>query len=164
MLKKIAVDPAEYRDAMAHFAGHIHVVTTDGEAGKRVIAATAVTSVSDNPPIVLVCMNLKVPENDTYLRNGVFAISTLAEKHRSLAEACSGLLGASQDERFALGEWAQMSTGSPVLADAVAVFDCTIFETREMSTHRVLFGKVNDVHRGENLKPLIYHNRGYRVL
>lgn len=164
MLKTIEISPADYRDAMARIAEQIHVVTTDGPAGRRIVAATAVTSVSDRPPIILVCLNLGVADNDRYLRNGVFAVSTLADRHLALAEACSGLTGATQDERFAQAGWETMATGSPILSDAIASFDCTIVESVEMSTHRVLFGKVAGLCRGAESRPLIYHNRSYRAV
>lgn len=164
MLKTTDIDGRVYRDAMAHFAGHIHVVTTDGDAGRRAIAATAVTSVSDNPPIVLACINLGVAENAYYLQNGVFAINTLSARHLPLAKACSGITPVPQDERFALGEWNKLATGAPTLADAVAVFDCTVMEVREMATHYVFFGRVGGVRCGPNEPPLLYHDRGFRNL
>lgn len=164
VLKKIEISPAEYRDAMAAIAEQVHLVSTDGGAGRRVVAATAVTSVSDEPPIVLVCLNRSVPANDVYLQNGVFAVSTLGETHLSLADACSGKTGADQAERFALAQWERRVTGSPVLVGAVASFDCEILETMEMATHRVLFGKVRSLSRGPSGRPLLYHERKYRIL
>lgn len=164
MLKTTDIDGKAYRDAMSRFAGHIHIITTDGKAGRRAIAATAVTSVSDNPPIVLACINLSVPDNMLFLKNGVFAINTLAAQHLPLAEACSGITPVSQDERFALANWKPLTTGAPALSDAVAVFDCTVMEVREMATHFVFFGKVTGVRCGENRPPLLYHDRGFRAL
>lgn len=164
LLKTTDIDGKVYRDAMAHFAGHIHVISTDGEAGRRAIAATAVTSVSDNPPIVLTCINLSVRDNTMFLKNGVFAINTLAADHLPLAQACSGITQVSQDERFALGKWEKLTTGAPTLSDAVAVFDCTVMEVREMATHFVFFGKVAGVRCGRNEPPLLYHDRGFRTL
>ncbi len=164
MLKTTDIDGKTYRDAMAHFAGHIHVITTDGEAGRRAIAATAVTSVSDDPPILVACINRSVPDNSRYLRNGVFAVNTLSARHRKLAEACSGITPVSQEERFSMHKWERLATGAPVLPDAVAVFDCTVMEVREMATHFVFFGKVAGVRCGKNEPPLLYHNRGFREL
>ncbi|TIW51814.1 MAG: flavin reductase, partial [Mesorhizobium sp.] len=57
MLKKNDIGPQAYRDAMAHFAGQVHVVTTDGPAGRRGATVIAACSVSDTPPTVLVCLN-----------------------------------------------------------------------------------------------------------
>jgi len=164
VLKVPEASSADYRDAMAEIAEHVHVVSTDGAAGRRVVVATAVTSVSDSPPTVLVCLNRHNPLNDAYVDNGVFCISTLAEPHRPLAEICSGMVKATQEERFARGRWITGTTGAPVLADALASFDCEIVETMDMATHRILFGRVRSVRRDGDQRPLIYHKRGFHLV
>jgi len=149
---------------MARFAGAVHVVTTDGVAGRRGTTVIAACSVSDSPPTVLVCLNRENQSNDLFIRNGRFALNTLSSRHQKLAEAFSGLTGLDQDERFAFGEWETISTGAPVLKDAVSVFDCEIIDSKDHATHRVLFGKVTGLRVGDRLQPLIYHDRTYRVL
>lgn len=147
---------------MAHFAGAVHVVTTDGKVGRRGTTVIAACSVSDNPPTILVCLNRENPRNNVYAENGVFALNTLASGQREVADAFSGLTALSQDERFALGRWDRLSTTAPSLQGALATFDCEIVETADMATHRVLFGKVTGLRIGDNLTPLIYYNRAYR--
>ena len=93
MLKKFEVGPQAYRDAMSHFAGAVHVVTTDGVAGKRGATVIAACSVSDTPPMVLVCVNRDNPKNDAFVKNGNFALNTLAARHEPLAVAFSGVTG-----------------------------------------------------------------------
>lgn len=164
MLKKYEVGPQAYRDAMAHFAGAVHVITTEGPAGRRGTTVIAACSVSDTPPTVLACLNRENSSNDLFIANGRFALNTLAAKHEPLAVGFSGLTGLSQDDRFALGEWEVLATGAPVLKDAVSVFDCEIVDTKDLATHRVLFGRVTGLRVGGSLRPLIYHDRGYHVL
>lgn len=164
MLKINDVGPQHYRDAMARFAGAVHIVTTDGAAGRRGTTVIAACSVSDSPPTVLVCLNRENRSNDLFLRNGRFALNTLPSERRSLAEAFSGLTGLAQDERFALGEWETISTGAPVLKDAVAVFDCEVIDSKDHATHRILFGKVTGLRIGDRVSPLIYHDRAYHIL
>ena len=164
VLQKNDIGPQAYRDAMAHFAGHVHVVTTDGPAGRRGATVIAACSVSDTPPMVLVCVNRENPKNEPFLLNGRFALNTLSSHHRALATGFSGLTGLSPDERFALAEWDVIATGAPTLVDALAVFDCELVEAKDIATHRILFGKVTGLRIGDNLKPLIYHDRGYHVL
>lgn len=164
MLKTNDIEPRHYRDAMANFAGAVHVATTDGPAGRRGVTVIATCSVSDNPPTILVCLNRENPNNDCFADNGVFALNTLAAGQEELSNAFSGLTGLSQDERFALASWETIATGVPTLADAVAVFDCQVVDTKDLATHRVYFGKVAGLRVGAALRPLIYHNRGYRVL
>jgi cob(II)yrinic acid a,c-diamide reductase len=164
VLKKIDMQAQAYRDAMARFAGAVHIVTTDGEAGRRGATVIAACSVSDAPPTILVCVNFQNPRNDAFLVNGRFALNTLAVEHEALSIGFSGVTGLTPEERFALGKWDTISTGSPTLVGALAVFDCELVEAKEMSTHRVLFGKVTGLRNADNLDPLLYFNRSYRAL
>lgn len=164
VLKKSDIEPQAYREAMSHFAGAVHVVTTDGAAGRRGATVIAACSVSDSPPMVLVCLNRENPHNQLYVENGNFALNTLAARHEPLAVAFSGVTGKSSDERFALARWDTIASGAPTLTDALAVFDCELIDAKEMATHRVLFGKVRGLRLGDNFKPLLYHSRSYRVL
>lgn len=164
MLKKNDIESQAYRDAMSHFAGAVHVVTTDGAAGRRGATVIAACSVSDSPPTVLVCLNRGNPNNDLYLKNGNFALNTLSSRHQPLAAAFSGAAGLTADARFALREWDTLSSGAPTLVDALAVFDCELTDTKDLATHRVLFGKVTGLRIGDNFEPLLYHARNYRVL
>lgn len=163
MLNQNVVEPRHYRDAMAQFAGAVHVATTDGPAGRRGVTVIAACSVSDNPPTILVCLNRENPDNDRFAENGVFALNTLASSQKELADAFSGLTGLDNEERFALGRWDSLSSGAPVLAGALASFDCTLIDAKDLATHRILFGKVTGLNIGDNVDPLIYHRRAYRL-
>jgi cob(II)yrinic acid a,c-diamide reductase len=164
VLKKNAVEPRLYREAMSRFAGHVHIAATDGPHGRRGVTVIAACSVSDDPPTILVCLNRIRPDNDCFAGNGVFSLNTLAANQQPIADAFSGLAGMRQDERFALGQWDTLSSGAPVLAGAVANFDCHIVETKDFATHRILFGKVTGIRIGDSLSPLIYHHRAYHFL
>lgn len=161
MLKKTDVEPRSYREAMSRFAGAVHVVATDGPAGRRGVTVIAACSVSDEPPTILVCLNREKRENDCFAANGVFSLNTLAPAQQPVADAFSGLTGLTMPERFATAGWRTLATGAPVLDGALAVFDCRILETRDIATHRVLIGRVEGVAIGEALPPLIYHRRAY---
>ena len=63
---------------MSRFAGAVHVITTDGAAGRRGVTVIAACSVSDNPPTVLACLNRENASNERFLENCVFAFNTLA--------------------------------------------------------------------------------------
>lgn len=158
------IDDQGYRDAMAHFGSAVHIVTTDGIAGRRGVTVTAVCSVSDNPPTLLVCLNDRNPYNSCFDENGVFALNTLAAGHMNLSKAFSGEGDLSQDDRFALGRWDTIETGSPTLIDALAVFDCEVTGSQLVETHRVVFGRVIGLRIGDSHSPLIYHKREYRIL
>jgi cob(II)yrinic acid a,c-diamide reductase len=164
VLKKSDVEPQAYRDAMARFAGAVHVVTTDGDGGLRGATVIAACSVTDAPPTILVCLNRENVKNECFLRNRRFALNTLAPEQQPLAVAFSGITGLAVEERFALARWDTIGSGAPTLIGAMAVFDCELFDWKDLATHRVLFGKVTGLRTGDSLHPLLYHNRGYRVL
>ena len=149
---------------MAHFAGHVHIITTDGPAGRRGATIIAACSVSDTPPTILACLNRENLKNEPFVVNGKFALNTLSSHHEPLATGFSGATGLAAAERFALAKWDTISTGAPTLADALAVFDCELIDTKDLATHRVLFGRVTGLRIGDNLQPLIYHDRGYHSL
>ena len=164
MLKTNEVSPQDYRDAMACFAGAVHIVTTDGRAGRRGVTAIAACSVSDDPPTILVCLNRQNPSNELFLKNGVFALNTLSADQQDISNAFSGFTGVASEDRFLHGEWETQVTGAPILKGALAVFDCQLVETKEMATHRIYFGRVTGISIGDKLGPLLYHDRRYRVL
>ncbi len=164
MLKKNDIGPQTYRDAMAKFAGAVHVVATDGVAGKRGATVIAACSVTDSPPTVLVCLNRENPKNEAFIRNGRFSLNTLSEKQQALAAAFSGQTGLPVEERFALADWDTIASGAPTLIGALSVFDCELLDAKDLATHRVLFGKVTGLRIGDNLRPLLYFDRNYRVL
>ncbi|MFN3548645.1 MAG: flavin reductase [Mesorhizobium sp.] len=164
MLNKNDIEPARYRDAMANFAGAVHIVTTDGPAGRRGVTVIAACSVSDHPPTILVCLNRENEKNDVFRDNGVFALNTLAAEHQELSADFAGLTGKPSERRFDGDDWETISTGAPTLKNALAVFDCELMEAKDFATHRVLFGRVTGLRVGDNLPPLLYHRRAYRVL
>lgn len=164
VLNKNQIEPGRYRDAMANFAGAVHIVTTDGAAGRRGVTVIAACSVSDEPPTILVCLNRQNGKNDAFRDNGVFALNTLAAEHQDMSADFAGLTGKQSAERFADGDWDTIATGAPTLVSALAVFDCELLEAKDLATHRVLFGRVTGLRVGDNLPPLIYHRRAWRVL
>jgi cob(II)yrinic acid a,c-diamide reductase len=163
-LQSIAVDPASYRDGMARYAGHVQVVTTEWQGVRRGVTVTAACSVSDDPATVLVCLNASNEANAIFEHSGHFALNALAGHHQALAKALAGFERLAVADRFALGEWTTLATGSPILADALVAFDCRLLEIKSMGTHRVLFGQVVDMHFGPANPPLIYLDRAFHAL
>ena len=105
------VNRQTYREAMARFGAAVSVVTTDGPAGRFGFTASAVCSVTDDPPTLLVCINRKNDSHPALLANGVLCVNTLAAGQ----EEISGVFGggsAAQDARFGAGE-SLMTRGEP---------------------------------------------------
>jgi flavin reductase (NADH) len=154
----------QFREAMARLAAAIHVVTTDGLAGRGGITASAVCSVSDEPPTVLVCINRKSAMNAMFKQNRVLAINTLRPGHEDLSAMFAGQGNVPMADRFARDKWSFLMTGSPVLKDALLAIDGKIVEINEVGTHSVFFVEVLDVALHEDDPALVYYQRGYRHL
>ena len=152
-----------YREAMARFGAAVSVVTTDGAAGRYGFTASAVCSVTDDPATLLVCVNRKNDSHAAMLANRVLCVNTLAAGQ----EAVSTLFGgaeASQDTRFAAGQWHTLDTGAPVLDGAVVAFDCRVTQTTEVATHTVMFAEVVAIQHGATHDGLVYFGRAYHPL
>ena len=152
----------DYRNAMSQLAGAVNIVTTDGPAGKAGFAATAVCSVSDNPPTLLVCLNRNSSAHKSVVANGVVCINTLAGEQEEL----SGIFGGKtpMDVRFASGTWTTLETNAPVLEGALVSFDCRFRTINDGVTHDILMCEVlyTVIWGGE--EALMYFKRAYRQL
>src|ERR1700757_1026770 len=124
------VEATTFREAMSRMGAAVHVVTTAGPAGKTGATATAVCSVSDAPPTLLMCLNRRSQTNPIVVENGVFCVNTLGHDGAELADIFAGRTGVQGSDRFTAGEWTTLTTGSPVLSTAVVAFDCRIIEVR----------------------------------
>ncbi|WP_117194745.1 flavin reductase [Rhizobium terrae] len=149
-----------FREGMARLAAAVNIVTTDGPGGLAGFTASAVCSVTDRPPTLLVCLNRSSSVAGMFEKNRVLCVNTLASSH----EAMSKLFGGStpQEDRFAVGDWILGATGSPRLADAIVSFDCEVENAIESGTHHVLFCRVIGIaHGGDEEEALVYFRRRY---
>jgi flavin reductase len=149
-----------YREAMARLGAAVNVVTTNGPAGRFGFTASAVCSVTDDPPTLLVCQNRGSDSNIAFKRNGVLCVNTLTAGQQELSDVFSSHLN-DMDTRFAAGAWGVAETGAPVLQGAVASFDCRIVQVTEVGTHSVLFCEVAAIRQGSVHEGLIYFGRLY---
>lgn len=153
------VTKERYRDAMARVAAAVNVVTTDGPAGRAGFTATAVCSVTDTPPTLLVCVRRDSSVGEAFQANGVLCVNTLAPQHESLSNMFGGRTPS--EERFAAARWTTAETGAPVLEGALASFDCRIASIVDVGTHAVLFCEVVAIGGGAARDGLIYVGRRY---
>lgn len=153
------VDQAAFRNAMAHLGAAVNIITTDGPAGKAGFAASAVCSVTDTPPTLLICLNRSSSVFDTFEANRVLCVNTLASAHEPLSNLFGGKTPV--EERFAAAEWRVGTAGVPILKDAIVAFECAVTESVDVGTHRVLFCSVLSLAEGADDEALIYFRRKY---
>lgn len=155
------IDRKSYRDAMARLGAAVNIVTTVGPDGPRGFTASAVCSVTDDPPTLLLCVNRSSDSHDLLHSNGVLCVNTLAASQEALSGIFAGMTGLLGEDRFQHGEWGTLATGSPVLVGAVVSFDCRITEVTVVGTHTVFFCSVEAVQAGAVPDGLIYFGRAY---
>ncbi len=156
------VESQDYRDAMACLGAAVNIVTTDGPCGRAGFTASAVCSVTDSPPTLLVCINRASSAYAGVTGNGVLCVNALSAQHQDLSRLFGGKIPV--DERFSAADWAALETGSPVLADGSAAFDCRITGQINVGTHDVLFCQVVALRRAASADSLIYFDRSYHVV
>ncbi len=157
--------PAEagaYREAMARLASAVHLITTDGPGGRAGFTASAVCSVSDAPPTLLVCVNRASSAYPAFSRNDSLCVNTLSAGQQAVAAAFGGKTP--MDARFAGAHWFAGATGAPVLAGALVAFDCRITTRSAVGTHDVLFCEVLALAEPLAADALVYANRRYHAL
>lgn len=157
----LMVDPQAYRDAMSEIASPVHVIATDGSAGLAGMTVTALASISDHPPTLLVCVNRSSPSAPRFLENAVFSVNSLGEEDRLLADIFAGRTNEHFAEKFTHGSWRKGPTGAPLLENALANFDCRLIDVKDIGTHHIFIGMVESVTRRDEGASLLYHRRGY---
>ncbi len=158
----MSVTRQEFRDAMARLGAAVNVLTTDGMAGRAGLTASAVCSVTDEPPTLLVCLNRASRGNAVFKANGVLCVNTLAADRTALSDVFAGKGGLDTEARFAQAAWTRLVTGAPVLEEAcVVAFDCRITEVLEKGTHSVFFAEVEAIRHGAPGGALIWYARDY---
>ncbi|NHT77172.1 pyrimidine utilization flavin reductase protein F [Rhizobiaceae bacterium CRRU44] len=153
------IDRDAFRNAMSRLGAAVNIITTDGPAGKAGFAASAVCSVTDTPPTLLVCLKRSSSVFETFTANRTLCVNTLAGHHEQLSALFGGKTPV--EERFAAATWQEGETGAPILADALVSFDCSVNESVDIGTHQVLFCTVIGIHETDGDIPLIYYRRAY---
>lgn len=159
----MTVTRQDFRDAMARLGAAVNIISTDGGAGRGGVTASAVCSVTDDPPTLLVCINRESNTGALIKANGVLCVNVLSAAQRDLSEIFArSSKSLAPDQKFAAGRWLVLETGAPALDGAVAAFDCRIADTIEKGTHSVVFANVVAIRLSSVAQPgLIYYSRGY---
>jgi flavin reductase (DIM6/NTAB) family NADH-FMN oxidoreductase RutF len=159
----MTVDSDTLRKTMRQWSTGVTIVTTAAGDERAGMTVSSFTSVSLEPPTVLVCLNKDAYAHDLVKRSGVFAISMLGVGQDWLSNRFAGL-DPNVTDRFEGLELITGETGSPLLPGAIAWLDCRVKSTHDTSTHTVFFGEVVFAGNDPERAPLVYYNRGYHAL
>jgi flavin reductase (NADH)/flavin reductase/chlorophenol-4-monooxygenase component 1 len=153
----------EFRDALARAVTAVTIVTTDGPGGLAGVTCSAVASVCDTPPTVLVCMNRRSYANGVIKANDVLCVNWLSSHQRGTSDLFAGVGAVPMKDRFDQGNWRTLSTGAPYSEDALIALDCRVVGAMEVGTHSVFLARVlaTRAHEEAHREPLVYCQRTY---
>ena len=153
-----------FRASMRQLAGAVSVVTVGEGANRTGFTATSVTSLSIDPPALLVSLNRNSASWPIVQRDRRFTVNILSSTHQQIAETFAGRLGLKGVDRYADVRWQQRHGQTPALIDALAVIECDLDEAIERYSHAILIGRVLSVTHRAAIDPLVYWQGDYRRL
>jgi flavin reductase (DIM6/NTAB) family NADH-FMN oxidoreductase RutF len=150
-------DPAQFTHAMAQVPGPVAVATTVDATGRRWgFTATSFSSLSLDPPLVLICLNRTASTHAAFTGTSRMMINILGAGHEDVARrfATSGV------DRFAAGDMRTCELGLPGLPAAIVRLACTLHRVVDAGDHSILIGQVKATYVNDQ-SPLVYCNRSY---
>lgn len=160
------LSPQDFRAGLSLLPGGVSVITTGGTAGLAGFTASAVCSVTDDPPTVLVCMNRSSYAHRFFTENRVLCVNVLGAGQQTLSELFSSRQ-VTMPERFERAPWQPLATGAPALEGVLVNLDGDIVDVHDIGTHSVFITRVRHI-RVPDAAPaepgLAYYNRRYHAL
>jgi flavin reductase (DIM6/NTAB) family NADH-FMN oxidoreductase RutF len=142
----------EYREVIGHFASGVTVVTTAVGEERFGTTASAVTSLSVEPPMLLVCLNRESSTGAAIDRSGYFVVNILTEEQEHLA----GHFATKEPGKFESVELREDVTDRPLIRDCLAHLECQVTERVTSATHIIFIGQVEAALASEG-QPLAYY-------
>jgi|SRR5215470_1930408 len=154
----MAIDKEDFRRVLSHFAAGVTVVTTlDADGQPFGLTATAFTSVSLEPPLVLVCVDKKAETYPHFEPCGAFAVNFLAHEQRDVSQHFAKHGG---DKFSALG-WRRGVLGVPLLEGTIGHVECRIRHWYDAGDHTIMVGEIESADACEG-EPLLHFRQAYR--
>ncbi|BAP45720.1 flavin reductase family protein [Pseudomonas sp. 21LCFQ02] len=153
-----SVDAASFKLAMRNTAASVNVITCGSDEGDFGLTATAFSSVTADPPTVLIAVNSGASIYPHLLKQRRFAVNVLSADALQVSNDFAG--GLPPEERFARHAWTRLSSGNPALAASSAGFDCVVTELSQVGSHLVVLGRVEHCWYSDQ-QPLLYSNGRY---
>lgn len=145
-----------FRAGMRQLLGGVALVSTGRGLRRRGMIVTSACSLSSEPPSLIVCVAKTAESHAVIGETGAFAVNILATDHLDIAGRFSGMNGCKGLARFEVGKWTEGVTGSPVLEDALASFDCEVSNTFDAYSHSIYSGIILDIKINSTRPPLGY--------
>ena len=150
-----------FRDAMASLSAAVNSITTEGDAGQCGITATAVCSVTDTPPSLMVCINANSAMNPVFQGNGKLCVNVLNHEQELMARHFAGMTGMAMEERFSLSCWQKGPLAQPVLKGSLASLEGEIRDVQAIGPHLVYLVEIKNIILSAEGHGLIYFKRRF---
>jgi flavin reductase len=164
LVKESAISSEDFRFAMRRLAGGVSIISGAGPDGPLGVTATAVTSLTAEPPSLLCCLNRSLELEAAVRQTGRFGVNMLRADHHDLAKRFGGMGGVRGCAKFEQGNWNILQSDVPTLSDSLVSFDCRVDEILEVGTHSIFVGLITEAHFGESGDPLVYCNGAFASL
>lgn len=161
LMSEIPVSPADFRSAMRHLTGGVSVITAGRGGDITGMTVTSVTSLSVEPPTLLVSIKRDASSFPLIRRHGAFGVNMLTADQLDVAERFAGKGGLKGADRFGGGQWVTGVSGVPLLVGALAAFDCEVEEIVERHSHGIVIGRVRDIKNSPRNAALAYWHGRY---
>jgi flavin reductase (DIM6/NTAB) family NADH-FMN oxidoreductase RutF len=155
------ISATDFRGAMRHLAGGVSVITAGRGNDITGMTVTSVSSLSVEPPTLIVSINREASSWPLIKRHGCFGVNILTADQMNIAERFTGKGGFKGAERFAGVETTTLVSGVPLLAGALAAIDCEVEDIIERHSHAVVIGRVLDVRTSGRSAALAYWQGQY---
>ncbi|WP_454735652.1 flavin reductase [Cupriavidus necator] len=146
---------------MSLLSAAVNVITTDGPGGRYGLTASAVCSVTDSPPTVLVCINQKSATLPALMKNRVACVNILPGDREDVAREFAGMTLVPQAERFRSEAWEEGRLGVPVLREALSSLEGRIADIKTVGCHTVLFLEIATLQLRGDGDGLAYFGRNF---
>jgi flavin reductase (DIM6/NTAB) family NADH-FMN oxidoreductase RutF len=158
---RVDIPLADFRGAMRHLTGGVSVITAGRDRDISGMTVTSVTSLSADPPSLIVSVNRESSSWPLLKRHGFFGVNILAADQVEVAERFTGKGGLKGADRFAGAHWITRVSGVPLLVGALSAIDCAVEEAIERHSHAILIGRILDIRNSGRTAALAYWQGRY---
>lgn len=161
LMTEIPVSSADFRGAMRHLTGGVSIITAGRGKDITGMTVTSVTSLSIEPPTLLVSISRDASSLPLIRRHGAFGVNILAADQLDVAERFAGKGGLKGADRFVGARWVTSVSGVPLLVGALSAVDCEIEEIIERHSHGIVIGRVRGIKNSARTAALAYWHGQY---
>lgn len=158
------VSGGDFRNAMRRLTGGVSVITAGQGRDISGMTVTSVTSLSVDPPTLIVSVNRGASSWPLIRRHGFFGVNILNADQLDIAERFAGKDGLKGAARFAGADWFTRASGAPLLSGALAAIDCEVEEVVERHSHAIVIGRVLDLQVSPRTAALAYWQGQYLAI